>query len=300
MPEAAKPIRVACCQLRPRFGDVEANRVVVREAIREAAAGGARLIVLPELCTTGYWFESAAEARGLAQPAAGGVLEDWVEEAGGSDAVIVGGFAELDESGAVFNSAALVDASGVVAVYRKAHLWDVERGFFQAGAEPAPVVETRIGRVGVSVCYDLFFPELTRGLALGGADIVVVPTNSPCVAVGAEPRDNIGVSVARAVAHVSRVFVAVCDRWGVERGRRWVGRSTIVDPDGELIAGPPGDRACTLFADCDLMVARDKRWTGTSNDAFADRRPDVYEVEFAAVVSGVAEGFEHDEDMGVG
>lgn len=267
---------VACCQLRLRFGDVGGNRAAARAAVREAAAAGARLIVLPELCTTGYWFSSAAEARGLAQPAAGGALDDWIEEARQADAVVVGGFAEIGESGTLYSSAAVVDASGVVAVYRKTHLWGVEREVFQAGAEPAPVVETRVGRIGVCVCYDLFFPELIRGLALGGADVVVVPTNSPCVAAGAEPRDDIGVSIARAAAHVNRVFVAVCDRSGDERGQRWVGRSTIVDPDGALMAGPPGDQASMLLADCDLTTARDKRWTGTTNDALGDRRLDVY------------------------
>ena len=272
----ASAVRVACCQLRPRFGDVDGNRALARQAVRDAAAAGAGLIVLPELCTTGYRFASAAEARGLAQPAAGGALDDWIEEARRADAVVVGGFAEIDASGALYSSAAVVDGSGVAALYRKTHLWDAEREVFQAGADPAPVVDTRIGRLGVCVCYDLFFPELTRGLALRGADVVVVPTNSPCADAGVDPRDNIGVSVARAAAHVNRVFVAVCDRHGDERGQRWVGRSTIVDPDGALMAGPPGDRACTLLADCDLATARDKRFTGTSNDAFGDRRPAVY------------------------
>jgi predicted amidohydrolase len=276
MPEPAKPIRVACCQLRPRFGDTEWNRELVRKAVRDAIAEGARLVVLPELCTTGYRFASAEEARGLAQPPAGGALDDWIEEAGRADAVVVGGFAEVDDNGALYNSAALVDGSSVVAVYRKTHLWDFEREIFQPGAARAPVVDTRIGQVGLSVCYDLFFPEVTRGLALGGADIIVVPSNSPCAGVGADARDHIGVSIARAAAHVNRVFVAVCDRYGEERGQRWAGRSAIVDPDGELIAAPPGNRECMLFATCDLTAARDKRWTGTSNDAFGDRRPDVY------------------------
>lgn len=272
---------------------------MVRQAIREAAVQGARLIVLPELCTTGYRFESAAEARDLAQPAAGGALDDWIEEADRADAVIVGGFAEIDERGSLYNSAALVEGSGVMTVYRKTHLWDFEREVFQAGFEPAPVVETPIGRVGVSVCYDLFFPELTRALALRGADIVVVPTNAPSATAGADARDTIGVCIARAAAHVNRVFVAVCDRYGEERGQRWVGRSTIVEPDGELIAGPPGDRACTLLADCDLTVSRDKRWTGTSNDALGDRRPDLYQSQLASTAGGLVDGLQPDKPTGV-
>jgi predicted amidohydrolase len=272
-PEA---VRVACCQLWPRFGDVDWNRALTRRAVRDAAADGARLVVLPELSTTGYRFESAAEARGLAQPAAGGALDDWTEEAGACDAVVVGGFAELGDDGAVYSSAAVVDASGVLAVYRKTHLWNAEREVFAAGAERPPVVDTRVGRVGVGVCYDLFFPELMRGLALRGADVLAVPTNSPRDAAETSPQDHVGVSIARATAHVNRVFVAVCDRSGEERGQRWVGRSAIVDPDGALIAGPPGDGECTLLADCDLATARDKHIPGTRSDAFGDRRPDLY------------------------
>jgi predicted amidohydrolase len=269
-------VRVACCQLRPQFGDVRRNRELVRAAIRAAATEGARLIVLPELSTTGYVFASAAEARALAQPAAGGALDDWVEEAGRADAVIVGGFAELDERGGLWNAAAVVDPTGVRAVYRKTHLWDAEPDVFDAGDAPPPVVQTPVGRIGVAVCYDLFFPELTRGLALAGAEIIVVPTNSPRASGNPDPREHAGVSVARATAHVNRVFVAVCDRYGEERGQEWVGRSLIVDPAGDLLAGPPGDRAATLLADCDLVTARDKRWPGTRNDALADRRPDIY------------------------
>ena len=275
-PDAPDVVRVACCQLRPQFGEVGRNRELVRDAVRAAVADGARLIVLPELSTTGYVFTSAAEARALAQPAAGGALDDWVEEAGRADAVIVGGFAEVDEHGALWNAAAVVDGSGVRAVYRKAHLWDAEPDVFEAGAYLPPVVQTPVARIGVAVCYDLFFPELTRGLALDGADIIVVPTNSPRAAGGADPREHAGVSVARATAHVNRVFVAVCDRCGEERGQEWVGRSVIVDATGRLMAGPPGDRPATLLADCDLATARDKRWPGTRNDALGDRRPDIY------------------------
>jgi 5-aminopentanamidase len=269
-------VRVACCQLRPRFGDTAGNRALARAAIRTAAAAGATLVVLPELCTTGYRFASADEARRLAQPAAGGALDDWAEEADRAGVVVVAGFAEIDADRALYSSAAVADGAGVVAVYRKAHLWDSERALFAPGDAAAPVVETRIGRVGVAVCYDLFFPELTRSLALRGADVIAVPTNSPGTADATDARDHVGVAIARAAAHVNRVFVAVCDRAGEERGQRFVGRSAIVDPDGRLLAGPPGDRDCTLVASCDLAAARDKRFPGTPNDAFGDRRPDVY------------------------
>src|SRR3712207_6659380 len=95
------------------------------------------LPILPELCTSGYAFESEDEARALAQPPEGGALADWAEEAAAGDAVVVGGFAEEGEDGLLYNSAAVVDSSGVVAVYRKLHLWDREKLVFEPGREPA-------------------------------------------------------------------------------------------------------------------------------------------------------------------
>jgi predicted amidohydrolase len=268
-------MRVACCQIAPRVGGGEANRAAVCEAIRSAVGRGAQLVVLPELSTSGYVFRSEAEARRVALRPSDGGLDDWRREAAGGDAVVVGGFAELGDDAQVYDAAAVVDGSGVLAVYRKAHLWWDEPRFFAAGDEPPPVIDTRAGRIGVAICYDLFFPEVTRSLALAGADIIAVPTNSPIV--DNDPTNaDIGISVTRAAAHVNRVFVAVCDRHGTERGVRWAGRSVIADPDGRVVAGPPGDRRKLVVADCELSVARQKTVPGTTNDVFADRRPELY------------------------
>jgi predicted amidohydrolase len=272
-PEAV--VRVACCQIAPKVGDPDENRRQAREAIREAVAAGARLVVLPELCTSGYVFESYEEARAAAHRADAAVLREWAEEAAEGDAVVVGGFAEAGEDGALYNSAAVADASGTLAVYRKLHLWDREKLVFEPGGAPAPVVETRIGRVGIGICYDLYFPELIRALALGGAEIVALPTNSPRLPRpdGAGPME---ITIAAAQAHVNRVFFAVCDRCGPERGVEWVGGSVVCDENGWVLAGPPQDFGPGLvLADCELERARDKAWSDR-NDVFADRRPDLY------------------------
>ena len=137
---------------------------------------------------------------------------------------------------------------------------------------PAPVVETRHGRIGLGVCYDIEFPELTRGLALGGADLIALPTNWPL-----EQRDPPMLrSLATTAAYLNRVFVAVCDRAGNERGLRFQGGSVIAAPDGSVpaVAGT-GARSETLVADCEFELARDKR-SGTQNDVLADRRPEHY------------------------
>lgn len=272
-----RTIKVVCCQIAPRVGEAEHNRLAVREAIRLAVADGARIVILPELSTSGYVLRSRTEARELALRPADGALDDWREAAADGDAVVVGGFAELGDDGLVYNSAAVVDATGVRAIYRKAHLWLDEPRIFTVGQEPPPVIVTRAGRIGVAICYDLFFPEVTRNLARMGAEIIAAPTNSPAVEDGINA--DIGTAVARAAAHVNRVFVAVCDRCGTERGTRWAGRSVVVDPDGRVISGPPGDRVATVVADCELSIARQKVVPGTPNDVFGDRRPELYRLE---------------------
>ncbi|HKO75214.1 MAG TPA: nitrilase-related carbon-nitrogen hydrolase [Gaiellaceae bacterium] len=266
-------VRIACAQIAPAVGDAEGNRRLAREALREATGAGARIVLLPELVTSGYVFESEEEARALAIPVE--ELADWAEEAARAEAVVVGGFAELGDDGAVYNSAAVFGPGGLVAVYRKTHLWDREKLCFEPGPQAAPVVETPFGRIGVAVCYDLYFPELTRGLALAGADLIALPANLPLFP-RPEGERPVEIALAQATAHVSKIWVAVCDRAGPERGVEWTGASCIVDPDGWLAAGPvDGYGEGMLYADCDLGLAREKAW-GERNDVREDMRPELY------------------------
>jgi 5-aminopentanamidase len=267
--------RIACAQLAPAVGDAEGNRGLARGAVQEAIGAGASIVLLPELVTSGYVFESAEEARELAQRADGPALSDWAEEAARGKAVVVGGFAELGGDGALYNSGAVVGPDGLLAVYRKTHLWDREKLWFTPGAEPPPVVETPFGHIGVAVCYDLYFPELTRGLALAGADLIAVPANLPLFP-RLEGERPVEIALAQATSHVSKVWVAVCDRAGPERGVEWTGASCIVDPDGRLAAGPVERYgAGIVYADCDLSLSREKAW-GERNDVVGDLRPELY------------------------
>ena len=268
-------IRIACCQIAPDVDSPAASAVLARNSIAEAVADGAHIVLLPELCTSGYVFRSVDEARAAATPADGDLLRGWADEAASGDAIVVGGFCELAPDGRLFNSSALVDGNGVLAVYRKVHLWDRERLWFAPGESPAPVVPTRHGSIGLAVCYDVEFPELTRGLALQGAALIALPTNWPRDDAPPDGRPVLH-SLAAMTAYMNKVFVAVCDRWGTERGLEFEGGSVIAGPDGQFRAGPVADRgARTLHADCELTQALDKR-TSEHNDAFADRRPAHY------------------------
>jgi predicted amidohydrolase/dienelactone hydrolase len=274
------PTQVAVAQLAITVAEPDANRQAAADAVAEAAAAGARLVVLPELCDSGYVFDArdpAAEARGLAAPAAGSVtLRQWQTLASRHGLVIVGGFCELGADGRLYNSAALVDASGLRAVYRKAHLWDKEKLVFTPGDAAPPVVATEVGRVAVMICYDLEFPEWVRLAALDGADLIAAPVNWPAVSPSAGERPA-EVIKAQAAAATNGVFVAVADRCRTERGVSWISGSVIAGPDGYPLAGPVlADRPAVLTAACDLPRARDKSVPGSDSDLLADRRPELY------------------------
>jgi predicted amidohydrolase len=269
------PIRVACHQLAPVVGELDANRARALAAIDAAADVGAHVVVLPELVSSGYVFRDAAEARALAEPADGPTLGGWAERAAARGLVVAGGFPELGADGSLYNSAALVDADGVRAVYRKAHLWDREKLVFNAGSEPPAVLDTPHGRIGLMVCYDLEFPEWTRSAALRGAELLCVPTNWPLLPrpAGERPME---VLKAMVTAATNRMAVAVCDRCGTERGVDWVAGTSIAGADGWLLAGPPATaEPALLTAEVDLAAARDKT-LGPRNDVLGDRRPAIY------------------------
>jgi 5-aminopentanamidase len=265
---------VACCQLAPVLGDPAANRELAAGAVAHAVERGARVVVLPELVSSGYVFESQAEARASAEAADGATVALWARLAADHEIVVVGGFCEL-AGGEVFNSAALVDPGGLRCVYRKAHLWDAESLWFTPGSAAPPVVPTRFGRIGVMICYDLEFPEWVRLPALDGAQLLCAPTNWPAFPRpdGERPAEIVRV---QADAAVNRMFIAACDRTGEERGVAWVGGSVIVDADGwplaeaTMTAGP-----IIITAGCQLGQALDKA-TSPRNDVHADRRPALY------------------------
>ena len=272
---AASGVTVACCQIGPRVGELAVNRAACREVVRRAAGEGARIVVLPELASSGYVFHDRAEARTLAEPLDGPTVTEWLALADQLGITLVGGLCELGDDGLLYNTAVIVAGPRMLAAYRKVHLWDAEKLVFTAGSQTPPVVEIDAARLAVMICYDLEFPEWVRLPALAGAQLLCAPTNWPRFARpdGERPMEVVRVQAAAAV---NRMFIAACDRVGHERGVDWVGGSVIVDPDGWPLAGPmPGDQERTLMAACDLGVATDKR-ISERNDVLEDRRPQLY------------------------
>ncbi len=265
---------VAACQLRIDIEDPEGNRRRVVAAVEDAVDRGARLVVLPELVTSGYVFADLTEAWACSEPVDGPTVTLLAELSARHGIVLVAGFCERADGDRPYNSLAVLDRGQLLAVYRKTHLWGTEKAVFALGHALAPVVDTSVGRVAAMICYDLEFPEMVRDVALRGAQIVVAPSNWP---TNSPPPGERAPEVvkAQAAAAVNRVFVVVTDRVGTERGVEWIGGSVICDVEGYPVAGPAQGEETTLFAEVDLSRALAKD-VGPHNHAFTDRRPDLY------------------------
>jgi len=273
---ARPPVRVACIQFEPIFGAVGANMARASDLVRAAAAAGSRLIVLPELASTGYVFESAAEAAALAEPVPDGpTTRAWAALAAELGVHIVAGIAE-SAGDTLYNAAVIVGPEGYIGTYRKAHLWDQENVFFARGDLGFPVFDTALGKVGVAICYDGWFPETFRQLALGGAEIVCIPTNWVPMPDQPEGEAAMANTLHRAAAHTNGLFIACADRVGIERGQPFEGQSLIIGPKGWPLAGPASrDRTETLSALIDLDAAGRKD-LNAFNSLLRDRRTDIY------------------------
>jgi predicted amidohydrolase len=270
-------MRVACLQMEPRIGQVQANVARSLELVAHAAAAGVRLAVLPELCNTGYVFETREEALGLSEEVPGGPTCDaWIAAARAHSMFIVAGITEF-EGGKLYNSAALVGPQGHIGTYRKNHLWGAENTIFEPGNLGVPVFDIGAGRIACAICYDIWFPEIFRLAALQGADMLCVATN--WVPMPAQPGNlpmmaNI---LAMGGAHSNSMFVAAADRIGVERGQPFLGSSLIVSHTGWPLAGPASpDQEEMLIADIDLADARRNRNLTDFNERLRDRRTDMY------------------------
>ncbi|MFI7025491.1 nitrilase family protein [Micromonospora sp. NPDC049900] len=268
---------LAGVQMAPVFGDVAANIAGTSAWIRAAADQGARLVVLPEAASAGYVFADRAEAARYAQPVPEGpTVTAWARLAAELDVWIVGGVTERDGD-AVFNSAVLLGPTGHLGTFRKAHLWNDEKEIYDRNADGFPVYDTPLGRIGIGICYDAWFPETFRSAALQGADLVVLPSN--WVPVPGQPTTAPAMAnlMCMTGAHSNQCYVAGISRIGVENGQPFVGRSVLVGPDGWPIAGPAsGDREELVLAEVDLIGTRAQRWHNPFNQPLADRRTDLY------------------------
>ncbi len=266
--------------------DRDANLDAAEARVREAATAGARLILLPELFEGPYFpKDQLAEPFERAHP----IDEHPTVKRFASlarDLQVVMPISVYERSGqAYFNSAAVVDADGsVLGVYRKSHIPDgpgyTEKFYFSPGDTGLHPWDTAVGRVGLAICWDQWFPEAARVLALRGAELLLYPT-----AIGSEPADP-GMDSSghwqrtmqgHAGANVTPVLAA--NRYGREPSEggttdiTFYGSSFIADPTGDKVAEAPRDADAVLTATFDLdAIAGERAVWGL----FRDRRPDLY------------------------
>jgi len=266
-------VRVAVAQIEPVLGENERNLGVCLARLEEAAAAGAELLVLPECSISGYVFDSADEARPYAEPVPGPTTDAFTAACSRLGMHVVCGLLEVDGDD-VCNTAVLVGPDGLIGSYRKTHLPFLGIDRFTRPGDELALFDTPLGRIAIEICYDLRFPELTRALALAGADIVVLPTNWP-VAAAANAE-----LLTTARAYENRIYLLVANRVGRERTAEFCGRSQIVDPSGTRIVEADSTSEALLLADIDVEKARDKSIIPAAGEyemhLFGHRRPELY------------------------
>jgi predicted amidohydrolase len=267
-------MRVAVAQIDPKLAEKERNLDVCLGRLDEADAAGAVLLVLPECAIPGYMFESAEEALPYAEEIPGPATEALEDACRRTGAHVVCGLLERDGD-RLHNAAVLVGPDGLVGTYRKTHLPFLGVDRFVTPGDELPVWDTPLGRIGVEICYDLRFPEVTRTLALKGADLVCHPTNFP---MAARVQTEL-ITVARAAEN--RIFLLTANRCGQERWAEFCGHSQIVDPYGVRLAETGVAGEALLVADIDVEQARDKDYVVPGEYElylFGHRRPELYGV----------------------
>ncbi|MGI3163890.1 carbon-nitrogen hydrolase family protein [Pseudooceanicola sp. 200-1SW] len=267
--------------------DPARNFARMGDVIRAEAAAGADLIVFPELSNTGYVeplvpggpFVSAVPHYGEALCAAcadpeGEEIATLAALAAELGVTLVAGLGLRDArlAGVIHNASVLITPDGVAGIYIKTHQWQTEKLYFTPG-DALPVFPALGTTLGMQICYDIRFPEVTRALAVQGAEVIT----SVWASFGAEgaPVADEGLFLHRAYTRAveNGLFFLSCNRAGTHGDQRFFGRSCAVAPDGRLLGRLEHDREEVLRVTLDLAeVARYRSFTGI----WADRRPDLY------------------------
>jgi N-carbamoylputrescine amidase len=275
-------MRIALVQQRAEES-AAANRKRAEQAIREAAWRGAELVCLQELFATRYFPRTEDPERfALAEPLLGPTTQGMRALAAELRVVLVVPLFERRAPGLYHNSAVTIDANGEIAgVYRKTHLPHdpefFEKFYFAPGDAGVRAVDTAAGRIGVLICWDQWFPEAARLLALDGAELLLYPS-----AIGWQPEEDATLREAqldawvtsmRAHAIANGVYVAAVNRTGREERLEFWGSSFVCDPAGRLLARATRGEEEIVAADCPREAIETQRRTWPF---LRDRRVDAY------------------------
>lgn len=256
-------MKVGFLQTHPLFGKKQEN---VDAAVSLIKGMDADLVVLPELFNTGYQFTSWEESLALAEAVPDGeTTQALIKLAKEKRLSIVAGLAER-EKGICYNSAVLVGAQGFVGCYRKLHLFYNEKLWFAPGNRPLEVYTIGTVTIGIMICFDWFFPEVARALAVKGADILCHPAN---LVLPYCPQ----AMITRCIEN--RVFAITANRIGTERRTEeslsFIGTSQILGTKGEILYRASTDQEESMAIEINPHNARNKHITPV-NHLFEDRR----------------------------
>ncbi|MEO8670522.1 MAG: carbon-nitrogen hydrolase [Tahibacter sp.] len=284
----SKILRAALLQERDH-GSVDANLAAIESGLREAVAAGAKLVLLQELHNGPYFcqhesvheFDRAESIPGPSTERLGALAEEL-------DLVIVASLFERRAAGLYHNTAVVFDRSRAIAGrYRKMHIPDdpafYEKFYFTPGDLGFEPIQTSVGKLGVLVCWDQWYPEAARLMALAGAELLLYPT-----AIGWDPADDADeknrqrdawITVQRGHAVANGLPLLACNRIGLEaapdggRGLQFWGSSFVAGPQGEFLAQASTDQRAVLRVDIDLARSENVRriWP-----FLRDRRIDAY------------------------
>lgn len=258
-------MKIAFIQLAPVLGDVRATIQKIDQLLHGCEI--ADILVLPELCNSGYNFVSHEQAYETSEEIENSIFIQFLEEKCSQlNLYLVSGFNERDKE-VLYNSAVLIGPSGYIGRYRKLHLFMNEKDYFTPGNTGLPIYDIGLCKIGMLVCFDWIFPEVWRILALKGAEIICHPSNLviPGLAQKAVPIH----------ALTNRVYTVTANRIGTERELSFTGLSTIANPTGDILIQASQTEEEVAVTDVDIALARDKMIT-ERNDIFADRRPEQY------------------------
>ena len=266
-----KEINVALAQISCKIGDKEHNLDVMKRNIKQAKNQGANLIVFPELALTGYVCRDTLYE--LAEPVPEGEYIRRLAEIAKKEAIhVVFGALERSEKAhaTLYNTAVLLGPNGFIGKYQKMHLPThsvfEEKRYFRLGYQ-TPVFETEIGKLGLIICYDVFFPEITRLLRLKGSQLIVCISASPGV------RRTFFETLTAARAIENTAFLVYVNLVGVENGLQFWGGSRIVAPNGKITSQAKYDEE-------DLMIGKidyaNLKQTETFVPALRDLRPELF------------------------
>jgi len=268
--------RAAAIQFEPALGEKEKNLVDLLRLVEEAAMHGARLIVLPEIATTGYCWESREEIAPFVEPVPGPTTDRFQQLSTRYGCYIALSLAEVDPTTDVYyNCMVLIGPEGLIGTYRKIHSYISEPRWARDGDLGMPVWHTPLGRLAGLICMDAMYFEAARVPALKGADVLLFPTNwldEKCPS-----------SWWMARAFENGVYFIAADRYGLERGVQFSGGSCIIDPDGSIQAYLDNGQGI-VYGEVDLSRCRNKSWGPTGEEPVGDRLADRQPGEYVTLV----------------